>query len=116
MLDFLKNLFPHADDVSAIISANPVIIDVRTPGEYLSGHIDSSINVPLDSLSRSLAQMPDTSKPIIVCCASGSRSAAAKQILLSKGYTQVYDGGGWTGLRDIILRASSTKAPETSLQ
>jgi rhodanese-related sulfurtransferase len=38
--------------------------------------------------------------PLITCCASGMRSASAKSILLSKGYTEVYNGGGWASLQN----------------
>lgn len=98
MFHFLKNLFPHADDILSILSAHPLILDVRTPGEYSDGHIDGSLNISLDSLPRSLAQLPDKSKPIIVCCASGSRSSAAKMLLEVAGYTHVFNGGGWKEL------------------
>ena len=98
MLDFLTSLFPHADDISHIVPAHPLILDVRTPGEYSDGHIDGSLNISLDSLPRSLAQLPDKSKPIIVCCASGSRSSTAKMMLEVAGYTHVFNGGGWKKL------------------
>ena len=39
-------------------------------------------------------------KAIITCCASGMRSASAKGILKSKGYTSVYNGGGWSSLNN----------------
>lgn len=98
MCHFLKNLFPHADDISSILSAHLLILDVRTPGEYSNGHIDGSLNISLDSLPRSLAQLPDKSKPIIVCCASGTRSSTAKMMLEVAGYTHVFNGGGWKKL------------------
>ena len=98
MLHFLKNLFPHADDISTILPAHPLILDVRTTSEYARGHIDGSVNIPLDSLSCSLTQIPDKSKPLILCCASGSRSSTAKMLLEVAGYTRVVNGGGWKEL------------------
>ena len=44
----------------------------------------------------------DKNKPIITCCASGMRSASAKSILKSNGFSQVYNGGGWSSLRNKI--------------
>ncbi|MEY3422923.1 MAG: hypothetical protein RIR48_3252, partial [Bacteroidota bacterium] len=41
----------------------------------------------------------DKSKPIITCCASGMRSGSAKSLLIANGFTEVYNGGGWTGLK-----------------
>ncbi|HEY4629318.1 MAG TPA: rhodanese-like domain-containing protein, partial [Flavobacterium sp.] len=40
--------------------------------------------------------------PIITCCASGMRSASAKSILKSSGFTKVYNGGGWSSLKNKI--------------
>jgi rhodanese-related sulfurtransferase len=44
--------------------------------------------------------MLDKSKPVITCCASGMRSASAKSLLLQKGFSEVYNGGGWTSLQN----------------
>jgi len=41
-------------------------------------------------------------KPIITCCASGMRSASAKSILKSNGFTEVHNGGGWSSLQNKI--------------
>lgn len=105
MLHFLRSLLPHTDDISSIVHAHPLILDVRTQSEYRCGHIEGSLNIPLDALSDSLAQISDKSKPIVVCCASGSRSGAAKALLLSEGYLQVYNGGGW---RELLEKLHTT--------
>jgi rhodanese-related sulfurtransferase len=47
-----------------------------------------------------LGKLKDKNKPIITCCASWMRSASAKSILTSNGYTQVYNGSGWYGLQN----------------
>ena len=67
-------------------------------GEYASGHINGSINIPVDELANQLNKLKDKNKTIITCCASGMRSGSAKNILESKGYTSIYNGGGWFGL------------------
>ena len=74
------------------------IIDVRTPAEYNGGHIKGSKNIPLQSLNQNLGKI-NKNKPVITCCASGARSAAAKSILLNSGFSEVYNGGGWSGLK-----------------
>ncbi len=76
-----------------------IILDVRSKGEYEGGHIKGSINIALDQLPNNLSKLKDKNRPIITCCASGMRSASAKSILLSNGYTQVYNGGGWSSLQ-----------------
>ncbi|HWR33606.1 MAG TPA: rhodanese-like domain-containing protein, partial [Chitinophagaceae bacterium] len=77
------------------------IIDVRTIGEYRSGHIRGSVNIPLDTLQQNLSKLKKD-KPIITCCASGMRSGSAKNILKSNGFAEVYNGGGWVSLQNKI--------------
>jgi rhodanese-related sulfurtransferase len=76
---------------------NAFILDVRSPGEYASGHVAGSVNIPLQSLSGQLAKVPKDKK-IVTCCASGMRSASAASILRSAGYDAV-NGGSWANLR-----------------
>ena len=85
-------------DYKQLVKEGAVIVDVRTPAEYQGGHIKGSINVPLQSLQGSLGKIPKN-KTVITCCASGMRSASAKSILKSNGYTSVHNGGGWSSLQ-----------------
>ncbi|RKD92219.1 FAD-dependent oxidoreductase [Mangrovibacterium diazotrophicum] len=72
-----------------------LVIDVRTPGEFRSGAFPDAINIPLDDLMQGKADLgEDTNREIIVYCASGARSAYAKQILQSRGFSNVTNGGG----------------------
>ncbi|HJW27889.1 MAG TPA: rhodanese-like domain-containing protein, partial [Saprospiraceae bacterium] len=77
------------------------IIDVRTSGEFDHGHIQGAINIPVQQLQLNLAKIRKD-RPVITCCASGIRSAKAKRILLSSGYQDVYNGGGWSDLQKQI--------------
>lgn len=70
-----------------------VLIDVRTPAEYASGHIAGSINIPVEVIATRLAEIP-TDMPVVVYCQSGNRSGRAASILMSNDYSQVYDLGG----------------------
>lgn len=104
MFDSIKDLLglgPQAD-YAALVKQGAIILDVRSKGEYTGGHIRGSINVPVDQLQRNLNRFPDKQKPIITCCASGSRSASAKSILKSSGYVNVHNGGSWMGLQSKI--------------
>lgn len=83
-------------DFKQLVKDGAVIVDVRTIGEYKTGHIKNSVNIPLSDIQRSLNKIPKN-KTIITCCASGMRSGSAKQILISNGYT-VHNGGGWNSL------------------
>lgn len=104
MMEALKNLlgFGPAVDYRELVKQGAVILDVRTKGEFSSGHIKGSINIPVNQLTSHLSQLKDKSKPIITCCASGMRSGSAKNLLKSNGYTNVHNGGGWTSLQQKI--------------
>jgi phage shock protein E len=100
MFAFLKKLLSPAPqpDYKALLQNGAQLIDVRTPGEFASGHIKGAVNLPLDELPRQLAKIK-TDRPVIVCCASGMRSGAAKRLLTAQGYAEVHNGGGWTSLQ-----------------
>jgi len=103
MFSFLKRLFGGGPkiDLKALVLDGAQIIDVRSPGEYQSGHIKGSINLPLPNLQNSLGKIKKD-KPVITCCASGMRSGMAKSLLQSKGFPEVYNGGGWASLQSKI--------------
>ena len=69
------------------------LLDVRTPEEFASGHLDGAANISVQTLAQRLADVP-RDQPIVVYCRSGNRSAQAAQILAQAGYTNVYDLGG----------------------
>ncbi len=72
-----------------------IIVDVRTPEEYMSGAFPNAINIPLDDIMANRADLgTNPQREILVYCASGARSAYAKQVLESRGYTNVQNGGG----------------------
>lgn len=103
MINTIKNLFGFGTkvDYADLVQQGAIILDVRSKGEYQSGHIKGSINIPVDALKSNLGKLKKD-KPIITCCASGMRSAAAKNMLKSNGYTEVHNGGGWTSLQNKI--------------
>jgi len=85
-------------DLGELIKQGAIIVDVRSRGEYASGHVNGSVNIPLDQLSGEIKKLKKKDHPLITCCASGMRSASAKAILKSKGYTNVHNGGSWFSL------------------
>lgn len=104
MINTLKQLFGFGPkvDYAELVKQGAIILDVRSKGEFIGGHIKSSINIPVETLNNNLDKLKDKNKPIITCCASGMRSAAAKNMLKSKGYLQVYNGGSWGSLKNKI--------------
>jgi phage shock protein E len=89
-------------DYKELVKKGALIIDVRSTQEFSSGHISKSVNISVDKISSQLHQLKDKNRTIITCCASGMRSGKAKSILLSKGYKEVYNGGGWSSLNNKI--------------
>lgn len=73
---------------------NSILLDVRTEEEYNSGHIEKSINIPLQRIEDSLKIINDKSTPIYVYCRSGARSTSATALLTSLGYSNVINIGG----------------------
>ncbi|MEO8612039.1 MAG: rhodanese-like domain-containing protein [Chloroflexota bacterium] len=77
----------------AQVNAPHLLLDVRTPDEFASGHIHDAVNISVDTLESRLSQVP-RNIPVVVYCHSGNRSAQAAQILTQAGYTTIYDLGG----------------------
>lgn len=77
-----------------------IILDVRQPEEYRSGHLPGAVFIPLPDLINKVGGL-DHAKPIIAYCRSGNRSRAAAAFLLIYGFSKVYsmDGGitAWNG-------------------
>ena len=101
MLEALKKILgiePKVD-FAELVKNGATILDVRTKGEFAGEHIRGSINIPVEKLAGNVNKLKGKNNPIITCCASGSRSASAKGILTSHGFTNVHNGGSWISLR-----------------
>ncbi|MFD6999064.1 rhodanese-like domain-containing protein [Streptomyces mirabilis] len=74
------------------------VIDVRTPGEYASGHIAGAHNIPLDHLDAALPVLKSAAErgELVVVCASGARSAQARDTLMAHGILAATLTGGTT--------------------
>lgn len=83
----------------ALVARGAQKVDVRTPGEFRGGSAPGTLNIPLDQLSARLTEL-DPAKPVLVCCASGSRSAMAASLLKRKGFEAV-NAGPWTRLKEL---------------
>ena len=77
------------------------LVDVRTPQEFAQGHVQGSVNIPLDQVQSNLSQFKGK-KNIVVFCRSGNRSTQAKFILDQNGIKNVYNGGTWTNVNQLI--------------
>lgn len=88
-------------DLKSLIDNGAQIVDVRSPQEFASGHIDGSVNMPLDTIGSKVAFLKKGGKPVITCCRSGARSEMAAQVLRA-AEVEVYNGGAWDKLRKQI--------------
>ncbi len=81
-------------DIQAIIQQGAFLVDVRTPAEFSEGHVNGSVNIPLNTILSQLTKFNNKTN-IIVFCRSGARSSQAKSILEQHGYSNVVNGGTW---------------------
>lgn len=88
------------DELEKIIAEGALIIDVRTKEEYKQGHIKGSLNIPVDQISKAMEWLLKDA-PMVLVCASGSRSGYAVMVLKANGFKKVYNGGSWDSLGDI---------------
>ena len=103
-MNMLRSLFGLGPtvDIAELLEQGATIVDVRSKGEYAGGHANGSINIPLDTVLKSLNKIPKD-KPVITCCASGMRSGAAADQLKSHGY-EAYNGGPWTQVQAALVK------------
>ena len=94
-----------ANDIAEIQRGlnSPIIVDVRSEGEYASGAIDSALNHPLQGLPGTLIDMDvELDEEVIVYCLIGRRSAQARTLLKQACFQQVFDGGPMTQLEQVL--------------
>lgn len=77
-----------------VIENKGTIVDVRTPGEFMSGNVFESLNIPLNEIPFRIDELKKLKSPLILCCASGNRSGQAETFLASYGISCV-NGGSW---------------------
>ena len=100
-MDLLRTLFgPPLPSVSAAEVSEklkngkrPLVLDVRQPDEFRTGHITSAKLIPLGELGRRMKELPKD-KEIVCVCATGNRSRSATKMLVREGYTAVNMNGG----------------------
>jgi phage shock protein E len=76
-----------------LVGSGALLLDVRTPGEFASGHLPGALNVPVGELGGRLEGLGPKERAIVVYCASGVRSAAAAGMLERAGFAKVRNLG-----------------------
>ena len=78
-----------------------VVIDVRTPDEWSSGHIENAMNVEWQDILNITNSVTKDEK-IYLYCRSGNRSGRATQILIDAGYSNVTNAGSLKQASDLL--------------
>lgn len=94
LFDFLGSSQSNvsAGEAKTLVKQGALLLDVRTPQEFSSGHLQGAKNIPVQELGSRMSELPPTSRSVVVYCRSGGRSASAARMLRSSGY-QVHDLG-----------------------
>ncbi len=81
--------------VEALAAEKDVLyLDVRSPVEFASGHLDGAVNIPVGETARMVELIGRKDRPVIVYCAVGGRSAQAIAGLKAEGFTRLVNGVG----------------------
>ena len=76
-----------------LVQSGAKLVDVRSQAEFASGHLPGAINAPVSELGAHVKKFGAKDQPVIVYCASGTRSAMARSVLKGQGFAQVFNLG-----------------------
>ena len=92
-----------AKTAAEYLKSGALVIDVRTAGEFNSGHLAVAINLPLDGIGTTLPQrVTNKSQVLLLHCQSGMRSGMAQQKLKKLGYTNAFNLGSYSRAGKIV--------------
>jgi len=87
------------DLVKGLLEKGALLVDVRSEGEFNSGHLEGALLIPHTEVESRLSEFGEKAQPIVVYCRSGGRSGMAQGVLQKNGFTAVYNGGGYEDLK-----------------
>lgn len=85
-----------------VIKEGALLVDVRSPMEFNAGSAEGAINIPLEEFESSLDKL-NGHDSIVLFCRSGGRSGYGQMILQSMGYKNVYNGGVWQHVKQMVI-------------
>lgn len=110
-------------ELAALRAARPGIrlLDVRTPGEFETVHIDGAYNVPLDLLGEHGREISgNVREPVVLVCQSGQRARRAEEALRAAGMPNLHvlDGGmnGWVAAGQPVVRGTARLSLERQVR
>nr|AWJ66124.1 hypothetical protein [uncultured bacterium] len=100
-MEKIKLLKIPAELINHLHQGNVIIFDVRTPMEFVHGHIEGAENVPFEEIENFEIEHLCCDKPIVTCSANDDRSHLVCKHLQKKGLN-AFDGGEWGKLQKIM--------------
>ncbi len=88
-----RTLSTRSQQAHQAVEQGALLLDVRTPEEFASGHIQGAVNIPVDQLAQRAKELPSGKAGIVIYCRSGNRSRRAEHILRDKGFDNLIDLG-----------------------
>ncbi|CAI8161918.1 MAG: Thiosulfate sulfurtransferase PspE [Crocinitomicaceae bacterium] len=77
------------------------IVDVRTTEEFSNSRVEGSVNIPLNLVPENIKTLKKM-QPLVLCRAAGVRSGQAMEFLKFNGLNQVYNGGSWQDVENML--------------
>jgi phage shock protein E len=94
-------------DARAHFKSGALVIDVRSPSEFNSGHLPTAINIPLDEIETALPQRAkEKNQVLLLHCQSGMRSGMARRKLKGMGYANAFNLGSYGRAESIFKQAN----------
>ncbi len=88
-------------DAREALERGAVVIDARSAMEFSGGHHEGALNYPVGDAAKAVKRLRDKKRPVVVYCASGSRSVRLAAELRKHGFEKVYDLGTLANLRGL---------------
>ncbi len=90
-------------DAQEYLKRGALVIDVRTAGEFVAGHLPVAVNLPLSEVESNWSRrIKDKNQILLLHCASGTRSGAARKKFIALGCQNTYNMGGYARAARIV--------------
>ena len=89
------------DLIDVVRNRKTSIVDVRTTEEFSNSRVEGSVNIPLNLVPENIETLKKM-QPLVLCCAAGVRSGQAMEFLKFNGLNQVYNGGSWQDVENML--------------